>query len=134
MTTKIKYEPGIELDRMIAEKIFGWKRIPLDPPRFGLSWYYEPLEGCMYFNVQKPLRYSTNLKAAWRILELFQYADVRKNAYHGTDWTVYLKSPVTEGFTGSEATGVSAAHAICLAALRSVGVIIEEEVQDGSDS
>jgi hypothetical protein len=116
-----------ELDALIAEKVFGidvkWEdKIPCDGEPYFTS-DNERVEG-YYLNELKC--YSTDIAAAWGVLE---------KVCEGTDWSpqVGLKSCMLfGGFVndwGPKPTKTiiiketeSAPHAICLAALKAIGV------------
>jgi hypothetical protein len=129
----VKFLPGIHLDELVYEKVLNWKRIELNPPRRGMNWMWDRQEGNLEQFSQRVPPISKELDLAWRLLADFRYADIRKSDFDCGDkniWSCYLKTPTVNGKTGCEAHGLTPAHAICLAALRSVGVIIEEEVQN----
>jgi hypothetical protein len=99
-------KPGRELDLLVATKVMG---MPEDPD----LWVWAP-------------RYSISLEAAWEVLE---------KVCKGTDWSpqVGLKScMLSGGFVndwGQKPTKIviikvaeSAPHAICVAALKAMGV------------
>ena len=109
--------PGRDLDRLIAEKVMGRKvygdRISRESPELDIPECWLP-------------RYSTDISAAWEVLE---------KVCEGTDWSpqVGLKSCMmfggfvndwglkpTKNVMITEAE--SAPHAICLAALKAMGV------------
>lgn len=131
-------KPGRELDALVAEKVMGWTNCnPVatwdrwaygDP---GDDWTDVENEWCRgygvspynkYFMIPFP-RYSVNIADAWAVVEKmsvqqgFAMAD---RGLPGTDvaWQAdfALSGPIM---------GESAPHAICLAALKAVGVDLE---------
>lgn len=118
MNTDLK--PGRELDALVAEKVMGWEAPhPEDFGDIGRS-IIESRGDDPY----APARYSTDIAAAWTILEKlpqfaygcavsFRWMD-RPEAT-GQEWEVNL------GPGHPRAIGISVPHAICLAALKSVG-------------
>ena len=111
-------KPGRELDALIAEKIFGWS---LDPNRASddICWLMPP--GGWHVAKSVP-QYSTDIAAAMEVVEklseygwhfsLTRTADGSVVAFFHKDW-----------FRRNEKLIETAPHAICLAALKAVGVI-----------
>lgn len=97
--------PGRELDALVAEKVLGWKRFPLDPPE------------C--------LEYSTDISAAWKVFEQFKLSQlVRAQLQRAFDEHVCHFWEYSNGDVRiHEGRSNSMPHAICLAALRAVGAI-----------
>lgn len=142
-----------ERDTLVATHVFGWKPIPC--PEQGESWddaqlnYNETYRywyccHCLigenaytgeavedvwpliqHQPTNPPLAYTTDMNAAWQVVERFGAAEVRKwpNVRRYED-KPYSCSIATHGQTFSE-WGKTPAEAICLAALRAVGVTIE---------
>lgn len=112
---------GRELDALIAEKVMGLGQYQgkwLEPPR-------DPLSPVMGTLIDLP-HYSTNIAAAWQVVEkLIESKKIMKiQAGHMGVWISisiptntlnYIKTP-------PEIYSETAPHAICLAALKAVGV------------
>ena len=105
-----EYEAGPQLDAVVHVRIFGE---PVKESTAGGIWTSRGL----------PIPpYSTDIGAAWRVLEHLQAADWGVDI---TDdlrrhWTVTLIPPSGRR-PDSEAVGASAPLAICIAALQTVG-------------
>lgn len=107
-------KPGLELSALIAEKVMGWNRKPH-------KWEDVP-------------RYSTDIAAAWPIVEKFKEAGFLIQIMYGVDARISVENgkglEVTEvRFSGQHGpdhvgheTGDTIPHAICLAALHALGV------------
>lgn len=102
------YQAGRGLDALVAEKVTGWI--------FG-----------------NPPNYSTDIAAAWEVWSLPAHSGwlMQRYAYEGVEWNVIysdLDSLVADDpemiLAGAEGIDgpITAAHAICLAALRNKGV------------
>ena len=122
-------KPGPELDALVAEHVMGWKKIQVKQKKFNISWMWDRKEACLFREVQVAPAFSTDLKLAWEVLvKNHEYVSVQKGMYTypiQEQWTVYLKTPYNnDTATGVEANGETAAHAICLAALKAVGVSV----------
>lgn len=123
--------PGQELDILIAKKVMklsvgsetftnkNWTA-PHTHTYYSIgkpSWHDN--QGEMYLSNPLP-NYSTDITAAWEIINKLPYLVTltTNNPYHPT-------TPETEWFCSFqeeyEAEGESAAHAICLAALKAIG-------------
>lgn len=117
--------PGPELDRLIAERIFDEDLSfhPADKIEDGI------LPGKIFYDIQpEPDPYSTDIALAWSVLDKIQQdtrfkADVRLRCIGNKDkWIVTFRfgsnsaGPVP--LYEEVAEGVSAPHAICLAALQ----------------
>ncbi len=99
-------KPGKELDRLVAEKVMD---------------YYKNFD-----NILSPPKYSTDIAAAWEVVEKLA------EDTHGGFALNQLRFPHRQGIRGYltsfygethvEATADTAPHAICLAALKAVGV------------
>lgn len=104
-----------ELDLMVAEKVMGWKR------SFDDGWN-TPAEGWVGF---VGARFSTDISAAWKVVEKM----LENHRYGMQLFNVGTKAWSCKFFSGGKEwwncdDGMcydhSAAHAICLAALRAV--------------
>lgn len=97
-------EAGRDLDRLIAEKVMGVEMGTLRPNQFSMSATSEP----------KP--YSTDIAAAWEVLEKLSKNEVF------TITNMNYAGDVFCSIGDGEAQAPTAPHAICLAALAAVGV------------
>jgi hypothetical protein len=109
-------KPGQELDVLIAEKIMAWKRIPIHS--HGLTWMYDKREAHLYTEVQQPPKFSTDISAAWTVLE--NICGVRKLG--GKILKLTFDGTYCCTFGDAYAHAATAAHAICLAALKERGI------------
>lgn len=128
-------KPGPELDALIAEKVLGlevcrcdhdalklkafrdWEERCKDPLEYhGTPRYFSHSSGGQCNTCGKhyvPYKgYSTDISAAWEVVEKFRDDDNFSIAMHGTHWKVHFGA----AWDGAE----TAAHAICLAALRAI--------------
>lgn len=111
-----KPAPGLELDKLIAEKVLGWRKYNKDNPipasdRFSLErfeWRDEDGSGPVFVNY-----YSTDIKAAWDLVEKFRLT-VRPLGEIG--WTA-VKKWCDDEMIMLQNSSPTAPHAICLAAL-----------------
>jgi len=135
-----RHEPGPALDKLIAERVMGWRFVQETPgpawraPDDPVSWWYtSPVSGMLYRippngpPKQDDFAPSRSLVAAWRVVEQLRAGDYECELYrrHRND-RVVLPAPasttqvifVRPGYHG-RGSGVAAtdAHAICLAAL-----------------
>ncbi len=135
-------KPGRELDALIAEKVMGLE-VVTDAGRYlelmntGGDFFGEHHVATILvhnetFSQHRPgstlaliPRYSTNIAAAWEVVKVL----VKENRVHSLVCNP-RQDPVS-AFTGKAidnpreytASGVTAEHAICLAALRAVGAL-----------
>lgn len=117
--------PGLELDALVAEKVMGWGRprpewvasTPDSPwvnPKDGLG--YRPSEIALY---------STDIAAAWEVVE--KWKDGVQIFKAGDHYTCALTvKRVPNHFQVISESAPTAPHAICLAALKAVGVEVPE--------
>ncbi len=108
-----------EIDRLVAERVMGWTNLYLEGSRFGTT-----PEGKSHRIVPQ---YSSDMSAAWEVVER-----LRHSGYEGgIDWTrpelgyecAFWSSPIPpDEMQPSRAE--TAPLAICLAALRGMGVSI----------
>lgn len=90
--------PGPELDALVAEKVMGWRDdVALLPPS-----------------------YSTDIKAAWEVVEKMGSNFIIASEKRG-EFAVFFGPGEIDEFCKSS----SSPHAICLAALKAVGYEIE---------
>lgn len=122
---EITMKPGKELDALIAENVMG---LPvLDYNNYGtITVSYENDENRQAVWVDLP-KYSTDITAAWEVAEKlaekgFYYEIQQAWSQENTKrCRVYLN----DGEARYIAIGDTAPHAICLAALKALGVEIE---------
>lgn len=110
---------GRELDALVAEKVMGMSLLKLN------GW--GPLVDGMD---REPPRFSTDIAAAWRVVELVQKEKgqdfrIDRLNWGGSmqDWVAGFGSIATghgEGTHLAQGRADTAAHAICLAALKAV--------------
>ena len=105
--------PGRELDALVAEKVMEWKVDYI--PRFGAAVLVGGLSG-----IACP-PYSTDIGAAWEVVEKVPYALCLMRVdgkWRAQFWEFGKYTSRPQG----EADAPTAPHAICLAALRALGV------------
>ncbi len=104
----INIKPGPELDRLVAEKIMGW-RYEIDS---GVHLYMYDNGACRLVSDWSP---STDMLNAWEV--------VKKADLLISNCMIRLENGVLIGNceVGDGVFGESAPHAICLAALESIG-------------
>lgn len=112
-------KPGRELDQLIAKKVFG-----LDLP---ISIVYFP--GETPASVELCPFYSTDIASAWLVLETINPVSIERTMLVSgkIQWTVLFcnpRLPEPKSYYDGRVTAESAPHAICLAALRALGVEI----------
>lgn len=103
--------PGRELDALIAEKVMGAKH------NAGGMFVYSNAKGELEID---PLAYSTDIAHAWEVVEKLNLLE-ENQMWH--DKNLY-KIGVQDMYTGQESvcSSSSAAHAICLAALKALNI------------
>jgi hypothetical protein len=115
--------PGRDLDRLIAEKVMGRKvygdRISREAPELDIPECWLP-------------RYSSDIAAAWEVVEKLRDSNFQltlvttKLSALATFYTpqerIIWDNSLPEGHTPLKAIGDTAPHAICLAALKAMGV------------
>ena len=105
-----------ELDALVAEKVMGWRR------REG-RWL---VPDRVYSRRNCP-RYSTSIAAAWQVVERFEERVAIEGPVTTSDiWRCSIWTSWDENRESSVADTTSAPRAICLAALRAVGVGVED--------
>lgn len=102
---------GKELDELIAKKVMG----------YGLE--YADANGCVWSThlsdaIPTPL-FSTDIAAAWEVVEKMKDSDFNlEKDYDFEFWNCIIKPANT--YPPIKIRGISAPHAICLAALKAV--------------
>lgn len=99
-----------EINNLIADKVMNWKLKEM----FHGDFWIDENEGWHLKQLWKP---TTNIDDAWLVAEKFEYIDIEKNAGH------YYCALMNEQFYQGDAS--RAPLAICIAALKSVGVEVE---------
>jgi len=124
-------QAGRELDALVAEKVMGWKWLERDE----FNEYRHLTPNGQKIQVAVP-RYSTDIAAAWQIVEKIKFMQpgweiyglkpdhLQKFTieYNGFGWRAGWAPVKLDGNMTIEAEAEAAPHAICLAALRAVGV------------
>ncbi|WP_339259547.1 hypothetical protein MKZ12_07160 [Paenibacillus sp. FSL R5-0713] len=127
--------PGIELDVMVAEHVFRWRRISgpthdydgpvehgdvLFPPSVSTNEAYQmmPAKGSIPLSYFVNRHWSTDIGAAWKVLDTFKVHQVTRNegGFSHSD----LKYRAIIGKNQHAAYGDTAPEAICKAALLAV--------------
>jgi hypothetical protein len=123
MSTETEMQAGRELDALIAATFFGekWELYPKDSiARMGGA-LFAPLnvtgpDGKVKGLLAGPLRYSTDIAAAWLVVEKMRERNVEVSVYtFAGDWMAQIT-----GAMGALARESSAPLAICRAALAAV--------------
>ncbi|MFE4202092.1 BC1872 family protein [Aneurinibacillus aneurinilyticus] len=100
-----------ELDGLIATKVFGYKIAPIHADED--LWI---LDDSQELHVSYPVpHYSTNIADAWQVVEKFKECDLQK--HESGNYTCYITLYKTY-----ESDAETAPLAICLAALKAIGV------------
>lgn len=109
-------KPSRELDALIAEKVMGRNQVGLI------------LAGALAnIPVSDLPHYSTDIAAAWAVVE--KALEIRKVKIEMTKgkFIVYFQNPQNARNTAAYAVGISAPHAICLAALKALSIPIPSQ-------
>ena len=141
--------PGKELDALVAERVMGCDLEPNEPCGTSLSHCpYDKSEHTRFFltglvSSGTPKPYSTDIGAAWEVVEKLGQERIPKRVIPGEmqKYCLWLHQDIDGSFVAhfspDESTEMSlsagfptgpnttAAHAICLAALKAVGYEIE---------
>lgn len=118
-----------ELDKLIAEKIFGWTDF-LDN-----QTGYLPLTGCPPAGLNKRTRstvfhYSTQIQYAWMIVEKFSSAVIEKSFLQGEHFSAYIMTAPDGYPLDAFSRAKTAEAAICICALKIKGVEVELAVKE----
>jgi Phage ABA sandwich domain len=103
-----------EIDRLVAEKVMGLK----------IDDYYFVLDE-KGLREGELLNYSTNIEDAWRVVERFDKTDFRVIRNYSGNYSAGLMYWNKDTMVKFEAKAETAPLAICLAALKSVGVEVD---------
>ena len=121
--------PGPELDALVAEKVMGWRLVD-DMYHYKLllqesgTWretstkeLRELHPNCVWKNCQRDFRPSTDISAAWEVVEKMAKDDFYIEIYRDScGWAVLFG-----GYVPQASDKETAPHAICLAALEASG-------------
>ena len=118
---EMNIKPGRELDTLVADKIFGLtmrdrytgKEVPITLDQLLMS-------GSALRIMNLP-RYSTDIGAAFEVVKKLQETAIVEVSVHKGDWSCSINrsgNEVPDYFASAD----TAPHAICLAALKAVGV------------
>jgi hypothetical protein len=114
----VNSKPGEELDRLVAERVLGLK-----VRRWPHFWSEEFIDENGKNWVARLRPYSTDIAAAWEVMDYVLEQD---------DQLLFLRFADAVRFAPEGdivAPGYLAAHRICLAALRAVGVDVDNLTQ-----
>jgi hypothetical protein len=124
-------EAGRELDALVAEKVMGAENVRWIRPELG--WPNQPVQatyaGAGNSEYQSVPRYSTDIKAAWRVLSGFVERgwwpdlSLHSDGASAPGWRCRLGHTGIETEAGQYSysrAGTTAPHAICLCALAAV--------------
>lgn len=116
-------KPSRDLDALIAEKVMGWTNEYL-PDIYGIYrsvWYSPNRDDC--FKKYVGPKWSTDIHAAWRIVEKLdkRFCLIKEDPNSNErPYKAWFQKDAEEGYSVSY--GESAAHVICLAALKAIGI------------
>lgn len=128
-------QAGRELDALVAEKVMEWKPIQvLEGTDASLTLYVEPGRRFTTWNASHPRPYSTDIAAAWAVVERMAelgfhcriYTPFRPGEPHFAGLTPH-DCTGWNGRPDHEASGETPAAAICLAALSACGATPNQE-------
>lgn len=111
-------EAGREMDALVAEKVMGWEKVHNNPVVWGDSWY--GIDGDALMRLP---HYSTDIAAAWQVVEKVIAGDEYEIGFENGQHYAKLGSAKGGYAWAGQATGTTAPHAICLAALKAVGAL-----------
>lgn len=131
-------KPGRELDALVAEKVMGLVLQPITvvdykgvhtEPGSVVKDYTAP-DGRKCRSVKECPHYSTSIADAWLVVEKLQcqghdgkwFFRLDYDCVETWDCAFYKESTCDGGYPEQWATALTAPHAICLAALKAVGV------------
>jgi hypothetical protein len=116
-----------EIDRLVAEKVMGWK---VSKGRLGLEWYKADENGKFKFiRSVTDFEPSTDIRDSWRVVEKLKIAVIPQAGDPPKDMQ-YLAEIDRQPFGNNlEAFAETAELAICLVALKSVGVDVNDYLQ-----
>jgi hypothetical protein len=106
-----------EIDRLVAEKVMGWE-VPYEYDDIGIM-AYTIKTGAFAFSP------TTNIADAWQVVEKFDKTDFRVVRNYRGNYSAGLMYWNKDTMVKVEAKAETAPLAICLAALKSVGVEVD---------
>ena|SRR5258706_9749470 len=117
-----------EIDALVAEKLMGWKKYPANSPENKMDFDQWVGEDQRVVPQTEPPPYSTNISDAWIVVEKMKkdWLILIDNDKSGK-WDAFFKHMTAEDKSYTSFNQESAPMAICLAALKSFGVTIEEK-------
>lgn len=107
-----------EIDRLVAEKVMGWRKETYFPPTELADSYDVWVKSETEYDYVERFNPSTNIRDAWFVAEKFEYAQVVKDGGH------FYAEVANERYWMGDFE--NAPMAICLAALKSVGVSVDD--------
>jgi len=128
-------QAGRKLDVLVAEKVMGWEDIHFD--KNGNCFGKPPKDFPQQCSIHQVPHFSTNIMSAWRVVEKFSeygwFATVcRFPCSSGAN--VHLQKVLSDGTPSNDkpiqVQEKTAPLAICLAALKAVGAVKEQVVDD----
>jgi hypothetical protein len=120
---------GRELDALIAEQVMGWTKRSIPDEIVGPEWYWCSEAGPK--QLVSSWRPSTEIHWAWMVVERLrgQHCCTKLYSDHGYVWECTLIKEFDDPHAGEQplfGQAETAPLAICLAALKAVGVEVEE--------
>lgn len=128
-------QAGRELDALVAEQVMGWTKYDWEqgdwdgPDNVTFFAIYPNGLAVYYAGSYEPDAWfapSTDIAAAWRVVEAIQAKGVAVHIYHGSapnsaeaPWYVQIDEPPNK--YADSRSALTAPHAICLAALAAKG-------------
>jgi hypothetical protein len=119
-------KPGRELDALVAEKVMG-----INPLLFGSLVDYKMPNGSIVTLPYECKSYSTDIAAAWEVVEKLTQFKFKLDQDGFSSWNAFFleeqeqdDGPAWHEDIEYEGNADTAPHAICLAALKAVGVDI----------
>ncbi len=117
---------GRELDALVAEKVMGWKVLSHWDADGGIKHLVDHNQCEVRPAEFKP--YSTDISAAWEVVEKLQsegfHACVHRYVQKNPHWGAQFDKEDLDVICGpTQGAAPTAPHAICLAALKTVGAL-----------
>lgn len=121
-----------ELDKLVAEKIFGWCDFWENTSSTGYHYLmgYPPHELATGIDAerQEVLNYSTDIAAAWSIIEKFSSAIIEKSFLLGEHFSAYMMTSLDGYPLDAFIRAKTPEAAICICALKAKGVEVELDI------
>lgn len=117
-------QAGRELDELIATKVMGWRKEIVYPPTELMPPYYIWVNPMDSDNCLPKFNPSTNIADAWEVVEkmLEQGYDMRLDYLYAHETYICLFDKAIPYYSEGGEYANTAPLAICLAALKTVGV------------